>query len=97
MNEIYSPVSSFLLSYRGEWHVRYEADLVKYAAVINNKYGVEVLRGCGKNSIMNVFLLNNGGLVDRAKVGAEDSYKGYDYMASKLIDYNELIDSLAKL
>jgi hypothetical protein len=77
------------MDHRGEWHARYDDDLVKYAAIVENKYGVEVLRGCGKHLIMNVFSLNNGKLLEQAQVESGSCYDTYDITASRLIDYIE--------
>lgn len=90
MNEIYYPITQFLMDYRGEWHARYETGVVKYATVVDNKYGVEVLRGLGKASIMNVFSLNNGMLLEQCQISGDLSYSSYDHEASRLIDHIEL-------
>jgi hypothetical protein len=88
-NQIYSTVASFLLDYHGGWHVRYEADLVKYADTVDDKYGVEVLQGCGKYWIMNVFLLNNGRFLGVVRLNTNCCHKHIDDQACRFIDWWE--------
>lgn len=81
------------MDYRGEWHVAYECDLVKYAAVVENKYGVEVLLGCGDHWIMNIFYLNNGERLTWLPVPRNATYEDFDRAAVGSIEWWESIKS----
>lgn len=82
--QIYNPISSFILHADGEWETIYESDLVKYATVVDNKYGIEIL---ANSPIMNVFLLNNGLLVGKVSVSKNNfTYPRLDKIAKCLIE-----------